>query len=195
MQISSPSPAQRKKNTNKKRKATENKLAKVTSICNNDMLRITFRHWTRRRNYWWTEICKCEKKNEKKKNNNNNKRKTKKNRNKNKAYNCHPCHTSVLMRVLCSVLSRGVGHIRQLYPRDNWPDRDAKQVWRHFEERARSQVRDTANQLAFPSWVTFRSPNYCQTAHHCPPPSPPLVYDVRLIVPVFLYPSCLQHVI
>lgn len=48
---------------------------------------------------------------------------------------------SIMMRVLCSVLSRGVGHIRQLYPRDNWPDRDAKQVWRHFEERARSQVR------------------------------------------------------
>lgn len=54
------------------------------------------------------------------------------------------------MRVLCSVLLRGVGHIRQLYPRDNWPDRDAKQVWRHFEERARSQVRDTTKPISFP---------------------------------------------
>lgn len=104
----------------------------------------------------------------------------KKKRNKKiKHTNCHPCHTSVLMRVLCSVLSRGVGHIRQLYPRDNWPDRDAKQVWRHFEERARSQVRDTANQLAFPSWVTFRSPNYYQTVHTIPL----LVYDVHLNLP------------
>lgn len=57
------------------------------------------------------------------------------------------------MWVLCSVLLRGVGHIRQLYPWDNWPDRDAKQVRRHFEERARSQVRDTTNQLASPIWV------------------------------------------
>jgi len=31
-------------------------------------------------------------------------------------YYCQLCHTSVLMRVLCSVLLRGVGHIRQLYP-------------------------------------------------------------------------------
>ena len=101
-----------------------------------------------------------------------------------KKKNCHPCHTSVLMRVLCSVLSRGVGHIRQLYPRDNWPDRDAKQVWRHFEERARSQVRDTANQLAFPSWVTFRSPNYYyQNCSHPPPPPQFLVYDVHLTLP------------
>jgi len=57
------------------------------------------------------------------------------------------------MRVLCSVLLRGVGHIRQLYPWDNWPDRDAKQVRRHFEERARSQVRDTTNQLVSPIWI------------------------------------------
>jgi len=66
---------------------------------------------------------------------------------------CQPFYTSVLMRVLCSVLLRGVGHIRQLYPWDNWPDRDAKQVRRHFEERARSQVRDTTNQLVSPIWI------------------------------------------
>lgn len=49
--------------------------------------------------------------------------------------------------VFCSI-TWCIGHIRQLYPWDNWPDRDAKQVRRHFEERARSQVRDTTNELA-----------------------------------------------
>lgn len=77
----------------------------------------------------------------------------KKKESKSKNY-CQPCHTSVLMRVLCSVLLRGVGHIRQLYPWDNWPDRDAKQVRRHFEERARSQVRDTTNQISFPDLIS-----------------------------------------
>lgn len=76
------------------------------------------------------------------------------------------CVTVMFCSIVCS---RGVGHIRQLYPWDNWPDRDAKQVRRHFEERARSQVRDTTNQLVFPIWA----PN--PDCHHTP--RCPLVHE------------------
>lgn len=72
------------------------------------------------------------------------------------------CVTVMFCSIVCS---RGVGHIRQLYPWDNWPDRDAKQVRRHFEERARSQVRDTTNQLVFP--ISAPNPD-CHHTPRCP---------------------------